>query len=883
MTADASAVLACLKEDSTPKNMAEALETDDPCKALMSLSMASSQRAEKLSQELIVQLSNFALEIPEILLNAAKTKDGSIHNPVTDATASADSILNSLTKIASGGSQASLEIRKLEQEKADLEMNSQDVETALFLRQNCDRATTAIPSKQYDVAATAIHQFIQIQENARINDRVKAYAGEYTLQQLQSLHASLKKILLEQYEVAVQQSDLARLSQMTPLLPKVQLEQEAVSLYLKFLQGITTQEFTKALQSAQPPKGKQAAPPYVLMARVYNAAVTIVRHHLPMVSHCLHKAKGDAAVAQLVHVQVEQHVLPLFQKYIQTRELPLVSQSAQRIYSLLEERYSGRGLAGDEEDDDDDESGDCGFSKEVGTLADVDAAMEEAVLCLQHAESYTRFMAHSCQEINKARALRFHQEQKEKRMERERQEWATGMSSSARSEDSTEQAQYEPIEILPPITQLQETVAEVGGYYSGIERCLLLASMQRAFVFPETDPRYCSPLGIKGHSSYVASRALQTSLVETCLYAARRSTQRAFATGHTGTASAMANFASDSLGGVLMTVMSQRVEEVGVHRLKPGEGLLMGSAGIFFQNIRNAGAQATGAGQHHVTPKQRFEEESKRREVQMEIAKACATFNDLEIAMQHTRQLETLLLESVEKGFPPNTHETEQLKMCVKSLSPVAEGFQLAADTAVDSLVTVLKQRIGNIVREVVGSEGGPASAAFMGTMTGGKAGEKALIKMNYNLDDDSYQLLQLSEGYISRLCSLMDDLISDLQTFLTPRLWDALLLGVVGATCKRLETSLRKVCCYSTSILGVFPLFSGHCFLLTYSCVSLVFIIVSIHGARCPQLGFRHARLAQLRQRQIGFSGIEIKRVTLPCLRSSRETNADFSVGQCR
>lgn len=793
MTADASAVLASLKEDSTPKNMAEALESNDPCKALMALSSASAQRAETLSQELTVQLSNFTLEIPEILLNAAKNKE-SVHNPVTDATASADSILNSLTKIASGGSQASLEIRKLEQEKADLEQHSQDVETALWLRQSCDKATTAIPSRNYVMAANAIHQFIQLQANDRINDRARAYAGEYTLQQLQQLQASLKKVLLEQYEIAVQQSDLARLSQMTPLLPKVELEQEAVSLYLKFLQGITAQEFDKAIKSAQPPKGKQVAPPYILMARVYNAAVTIVRHHLPMVSHCLHKAKGDAAVAQLVHVQVEQHVLPLFQKYVQTRELPLVSQSAQRIYSLLEERYSGRGLAGDEDEADDD-LGDCGFATEVGTLADVDAAMEEAALCLQHAESYTRFMTHSCQEINKARALRFHQEQEEKRMERERQEWATGMSSSARpSEDSTEQAQYEPIEILPSRTQLQETVAEVGGYYSGIERCLLLASMQRAFVFPETDPRYCSPLSIKGHSPHVASRALQTSLVETCLYAARRSTQRAFATGHTGTASAMANFSSDALGGVLMTVMSQRVEEVGVHRLKPGEGLLMGSAGRFFQNIRHASTQATGVGQHHPNPKQRMEEEAKRREVQMEIAKACATFNDLEIAMQHTRQLETLLLDSVDKGFPPNTHETEQLKMCAKSLSPVAEGFQLASDTAIDSLVTVLKQRIGNIVREVVGSEGGATSAAFMGSMTGGKGGEKTLIKMNYDLDDDSYQMLQLSEGYVGRMCTLLDDLILDLQMYLTPRLWDALLLGVLGATCKRLETSLRKV-----------------------------------------------------------------------------------------
>lgn len=781
MTADTLSPL----EDSVPRTMAEALDTDDPYEALMALSSASSQRAEKLSEELNKQLANFVLELPNILLRASK--EDSMDNPITEATASADSILNSLTKIASGGSQASLEIRKLEQEKADLEQHSLDVETALFLRQSCDKATTAIPARNYEMAAGAIQQFTQLKEFNRINERAKAYAGEYTLQQLEQQHVALKKLLLEQYEVAVQKSDLQRLGQMTPLLPKVQLEQEAVSLYLKYLQGITAHEFTQALQTAPVPKGAAAAPPYVLMARVYNQAVTVLRHHLPMVAHCLHKAKGDAAVAQLVHVQVEQHVLPLFQKYIETRELPLVSQSAQRIYDVLEDRYSGRGLADDGDDSD------CGFSSEVGTLADVDSAMEEAALCLQHAESYSRFMGHSVQEINKARALRFHQEQEEKRQERERQEWATGMSSSStRTEVSVDQAQYEPLEILPPRTQLQEVVAEVGGYYSGIERCLLLASMQRAFVAPDTDPRYCSPLGIKGHSNHVASRAMQTSVVETCLYAARRSTQRAFATGHTGTASAMANFASDAIGGVLMTVMSQRVEDVGVHKLKPGEGLLVGSGGLF-QNIRHAGAQQKS---HHSNTKQKLEEETKRREVQMETAKACATFNDLEIAMSHVRQLETLLSNAIDQGFPPNEHDTEQLRMCVKSLSPVAEGFQLASNTAIDSLVTVLKSRIRSIVSEVAGPEG---SNTFMGGMGGGKGGERVVVKMDYDLDDESYQMLQLSEGYMGRLCTLIDELISPLQMYLAPRLWDNLLLGVLGATCKRLETSLRK--CQFTSL----------------------------------------------------------------------------------
>jgi hypothetical protein len=133
---------------------------------------------------------------------------------------------------------------------------------------------------------------------------------------------------------------------------------------------------------------------------------------------------------------------------------------------------------------------------------------------------------------------------------------------------------------------LDQSVAELGGQYASIERCLLLASMQRAFVTAQhndhasheqlqqqnkgsqnkqnpkeqeyQDPRYYrTPLlggsggsnhgnvNNRGRSDGAGSQALQTALAETCLYAARRGTQRAFATGHTGTASAMTNFCVD--------------------------------------------------------------------------------------------------------------------------------------------------------------------------------------------------------------------------------------------------------------------------------------------------------------------------------------------------
>jgi hypothetical protein len=135
---------------------------------------------------------------------------------------------------------------------------------------------------------------------------------------------------------------------------------------------------------------------------------------------------------------------------------------------------------------------------------------------------------------------------------------ATGMSLTPTHFETRD---YILLEILPAHTQLHEVVAEVGGYYSSIERCLLLASMQRAFYATNIAP--FSPLGIKGHS-VVGTKALNTSLMETCLYAAHGGMQRGFVTGHMGMAAAMANFGSDCLGGVLLQVMTGRAQGSGV-------------------------------------------------------------------------------------------------------------------------------------------------------------------------------------------------------------------------------------------------------------------------------------------------------------------------------
>ena len=287
------------------------------------------------------------------------------------------------------------------------------------------------------------------------------------------------------------------------------------------------------------------------------------------------------------------------------------------------------------------------------------------------------------------------------------------------NQSSDDNQEFTPLEILPAHTQLHEVVAEVGGYYSGIERCLFLASMQRAFHSSLSEPYPYSPLGIKGHESHIATRALKTSLVETCLYAARHGMQRAFATGHTGTAAAMANFGANALGGVLLQVMTGRAQELGVAPLKPGEGLLLaGSSSSLASNLIRQGQNAVGGA---VVMGQHVDEAERQAKMQQGIARACATLNDLEVAVHHTKHLERLLMESIDKGYPP--HDAEQLRMCVKSLTSVIESFQAASDGAVESLLSVLTTRVRSIVSDAVGSEGSAASASFMGSsVMGGHA-----------------------------------------------------------------------------------------------------------------------------------------------------------------
>ena len=372
---------------------------------------------------------------------------------------------------------------------------------------------------------------------------------------------------------------------------------------------------------------------------------------------------------------------------------------------------------------------------------------------------------------------------------------------------------FVPTPSPPHVQALNEVAAEIGGYYSSLERCLLLAGMQRAFIqasYP--DDSTFARVATAGPSSSdrgAGSRALQTNLVEECLFAARRSTLRAFATGHTGTASAAANVCVDVLGRVLLEVLVRRAK-VGAALVKPGEGLLPGQAGLGQAALSLAGkglrgglqgvSTRTGLRVGDVGLGAEETAEDLRQRTLLGVARAAANFNDLEVAADYTRRLEGNFLREIDAGYPRG-QGTEQLRMCVRGLGGVVESFQGASARSMEDLVAAVTPRARQIVNEAVGQDAGGSNAGsaatnFLGSpvlAVGNNAGTAATV-LDYNLDDDAFELSQISEGYIGRLCASLDDLVDPLRVHLVPKLADELVLGILGGVSKRLEAAIRKV-----------------------------------------------------------------------------------------
>lgn len=839
-----------------PSSMPESLSQSSPSNALLELSQRSKSNALRLAQELAqslnanknqetTKISNkenvtlkrsigktssqatqgqqqqqqhfYPIPLPSILSkydskSSSQTSSSSStptrkrfqqynDNPLSTSKACTESILNSLTKVASGGSAASTTLRNLESQRRSTDTAAKDVQAALTLRQSSSLATDALGARRYDDAVKAVSEF----ESVNASERAKIIAGPHALRAHERTRDVLQRTVLERYEAAVHNSDLRELSNLTPLLGLLDMADKGVGLYLKFAQdnlaavmnkGLEVDEQVEEKQMRQKQeeeagvrisraeakrredvrKGGGEVTVCTKLAKIYNAAVTFLRHHLPMVAYSLGAADGDAALVQLINAEVEKRAIDVIRHYLVSKQVSKVNARSNAVAGMIEEKYmTGDGLQYDQQDLFDggkadsgedkktilDRMDDCGFKNELGSFVQINANLDELALLLQHTESYERFIRHAVDEVNKARKLR-----KEQRHEESKRKWMQDLENEGKDATVEEAAKFDEEvkekerkqrfqDVLPAQTQLNDIVVETGGYYSGLERTFLLASLQRSFqsVSIEDDRTY-SPVTILSSNrppNAAGKDALQTSVVEECLYAAQRSTLRAFATGHNATASAASNFCVDILGRFLLEVLTHRAE-TGTAMLKPGDGLLAGSGGLgqttlaLMSSAQKGLSKATTKGL--MTSDAEAEEKIlDRQRIQEGIAKSCANLNDLEVAVDYTRRLEVKLLEELASTFPPGKKETEQLKACIKSLTGVKESFQTASNESIDHLINTIMPRVRSIVNESVGQDNATTAGFMGGTTTPSHA-----VRMNYHLDNAAYEMAQLSEGYMSRL-----------------------------------------------------------------------------------------------------------------------------------
>ena len=222
-------------------------------------------------------------------------------------------------------------------------------------------------------------------------------------------------------------------------------------------------------------------------------------------------------------------------------------------------------------------------------------------------------------------------------------------------------------------------------------------------------------------------------------------------------------FIQDVLGRVLLDVLTRRAE-LSASLLKPGEGLLDGQSGLGqaalsfakttagkgFRGVQGAAARA-GA---KVGDMNEESAEVLKQRTLLGVARAVANFNDLEVVADYTKKLEENFLREIDAGYPRG-HDTEQLRMCVKGLGGVVESFVHASAQSMEELISTLWPHVRQLVNDAVGQESSSTIAAtnFLGSpvLTGGTT-TAVRSALDYNLDDEAFELSQISEGYMGRL-----------------------------------------------------------------------------------------------------------------------------------
>ena len=161
---------------------------------------------------------------------------------LTHATIASESILSSLSKIASGGSAASSEMRQLESHRQRLDEEAIDIDHALRIREGCQRGGDSLMGRRYADAARAVADVTSILNECSQN--AVQLAGEEALEAHSKTKEVTKRAIGERYETAVANGDVVQLSELTPLLQMLDMAELGVRLYLQYSQSVLTKEMS---------------------------------------------------------------------------------------------------------------------------------------------------------------------------------------------------------------------------------------------------------------------------------------------------------------------------------------------------------------------------------------------------------------------------------------------------------------------------------------------------------------------------------------------------------------------------------------------------------------------------------------------------------------
>jgi len=301
----------------------------------------------------------------------------------------------------------------------------------------------------------------------------------------------LQSRVLRHFDAAAGAADGAELAKYCALLGPLGLASEGVAGYLSFARA-SLKTVIGAAGDGQTSGGRTASAEDMsdaaggALSKLFNGAAAFLQAHVAVCAAALSRADGGAALLQLVHADVEEVACGILRAYVDNMGLP---------------GHAAKTSAGDGSGEGDRGKGGSALGKLAGAVSagadgsraslagyagglnELNETLEGVALVMQHVESYDRFVRHAAFELEAQDTT------------------PSAIAASSRSvvgTDTDADVIRHPVamrddhvtdrRVLPPQTKLNEALAELGGYYTLLERVQLRASLKRALALDALPP-----------------------------------------------------------------------------------------------------------------------------------------------------------------------------------------------------------------------------------------------------------------------------------------------------------------------------------------------------------------------------------------------------------